>query len=235
MAFEVFPWNEWIGQLVSGNEVPFFNGVRRAVYGYRFLRGKSAEDLRRDYGDDVREDIVQSVAIKTLHVLDAWASGRSDQEIAASVMIIIRNEVTDCYRRRQREKLLFLSEDSAPSTDRPTTQESAYRNSPDLKPNPETEFMNKQLINSIYKLITPQQAFILSNYRGFGLGTLSAEDLANRDGVSVKTIEKRVKTIKRKIREFALSNGYLTPGDNSVYEGRLAKTMAETPKARARR
>jgi DNA-directed RNA polymerase specialized sigma24 family protein len=227
MAFEVFPWNEWIEQLVSGDEAPFFDGLRRSVYGYRFLRGKRAQELRRDYGDDLREDIVQAVALKTLRVMDAWAGRRSDEEIAASIMTIIRHEVTDCYRRRLREKTLFLAEDSNSSGDRPSALESAYRNAPDLKPTPEAEFMLKQFIRSIYALVTPRQAFILSNYRGFGLGTLSARALADECGISVKGIEKHVTIIKQKIRKFALLSGYL--------EGDMAEVAAEPHRAGARR
>lgn len=230
MAFEVFPWNEWIRLLIGGDEAPFLNGLRRAVYGHRFLRGKSSEDLRRDYGDDVREDIMQEVALQTLHLLDA-AGRRSDEDIARYIVTTLRNTVINRYRRAQRERLLLLSSDGDPSDE----SESAYRNTPDLKPTPEAELMDKQFVDSIQRLLTPQQAFILRSYKNFGLGSYSAQDLALMRGVSIKAIEKQVGIVRRKVIEFALKNGYRTLGGNPVRDDRAAKTAADTPEARARR
>ena len=234
MAFEVFPWNEWIRLLIGGDEAPFFNGLRRAVYGYRFLRGKSAEDLRRDYGDDdVREDLVQDVALRTLHLLDV-AGGRSDEDLARYIATTIRNVVTDRHRR-QRNKMLYLSDNSGSSSDFSDERKSVYHNTPDLKPTPEAELMSKQLINSIQRLLTPRQVSILRGYEGFGIGPYSTLDLALMGEVSIKAIEKQVSIIKRKVRKFALDNGYLTPGDNPVRDAQAAKNMSGTPKAKVRR
>lgn len=231
MAFEVFEWNEWIRLLLGGDEAPFLYGLRRAVYGYRFLRGRSAEDLRRGYGSEgEREDIFQDVVIQTLHLLDATGK-RSDEEISREISIIIRNVVKRHYRRGRRENRLFLSYDGGHSD----TGEPAHLDTPDLKPTPEAQLIGKQFVALIQSELTPYQAFILRGYERFGLGPYSAQELATIRGVSVKAIEKQVKVVRGKIIEFALKNGYRKPGGNPVRDDRAAKAAADTPQTKARR
>jgi DNA-directed RNA polymerase specialized sigma24 family protein len=223
MAFEVFPWNEWIRLLIGGDEALFLNGLRRAVYGSRFLRGKSAEALRRDYGaDDVRDEIVQEVALRTLHLWDA-SGNRSNEEIARYVAATITHALNDRYRRAQRERVLFLSSDAPPGE-----SESAHRDTPDLKPTPEAEWIGKQFVEALQRELTPLQSSILRGHERFGLGPHSSRDLAIIRGVSVKAIEKQVGVVRRKVIKFALNNGYLSPGGNQVGDNRVAKTATET-------
>lgn len=229
MTFEVFPWNEWIRMLVAGDETHFFNGLRRAVYGYKFLRGKRADEIRREYGEDVKEDIFQTVALKTLQVLDTLGGSLTDDQIGAFIMTIIRNEVSDCYRRRLRENMIFRTTDYLADGGHDSA-DSAWRDTLDLRPSPETELIRKQFIDSIYKLLTPRQQFILNNYKSFGLGSWSGKTLAEKYDVSVKTIEKDVASIRHKIKAFAVHSEYLNLDEHTsaTSNGGISDTVLET-------
>jgi hypothetical protein len=197
MAFEVFPWNEWIQLVIAGRAEAFVRGLTRAVGGSVFFRAKRSSEIRMEYGVEV-EDVVQTLALELLdkRVLDDFIRrALSDEEIAVEITVRIRSRIVDAFRKRQRESQTFVAaaDDNLFETRTSQRPESQER----------TLLMKEtvELISS--KLDSDRRTFIFKNYRKFTMGDLDTSQLAGALGVSIQTIHKDISEIKKIIRNVA--------------------------------
>ncbi len=195
MAFEVFPWNSFIDLVIEGNAEPFMKGLSRAVAGNSFFKGKSSAEIYIEYGIELK-DMVQTTALELFDkgVLDDFRRRElSDREIAGEIIVRIRSEIIDAFRKRQREKETFVD-----ATDK------LLRTIHDEASSPEDELISKGTVESIIdRLGSKRRSFVLRNYRKFYIGEMEGSELANVLGVSIQTINKDVSEIKRVLHDVA--------------------------------
>lgn len=199
MKREIFPWNSWIR---SGDEISLYDGVRKAVNGSQFFRGKSVADLCSDYGTDIRDDVVQEVALRVFKRLPTYI-GKSDEDIAIDIRTITKRLIIDIFRKRKVKNTENLNDD--------TVEDFSPRHSLDTKPSPAKELERKQLITLIRSHLRPRLEFVLEHYNAFGIGFMSGEEIAFHLNVSVKSVDVYVAEIRRIAHRVMIESGYLQP------------------------
>jgi hypothetical protein len=213
MQYKTFPWNQWIDLLRNGDAVPFFEGVKKAVYAG--FRGMKASEVRRQYGDEAQDDVAQLLALKLLraNVITEFKKKKwDDGHIAAYIMKAIKQTIWDLASKRSRENAIFSPlSDATVAEDRPDGDAvRAAHAAADPRPSPAAKLEGKEvssLLNRVTAQFTPRQVRILQDYKPFG-GEMRGPELAVALKVSIQTINNEVSTIKRLIRAAALENGY---------------------------
>lgn len=172
-------------------------------------------DLRKEYGEDARDEILQAVGLKLMSgsVIRMFrARAFSDGHIAAYIMKAIRHTITDLHGKRDRETARFTALVETPEEEdqldgaRATTVWSLA----DLRLSPEAELENKELskwLGYLTAQLSERQNSILTNHNVFG-GEIAGQELAVEWGVSIQTIHKDVSRIRKLFRAAALNSGY---------------------------
>ena len=196
MPYQTFPWSSWIESLKRGEPELFLEGLRKAVFGSVFFRGKNDRDIYAQYAGISQDDIIQNVwleLVATNVIFSYQDAGMSDEDIGARIVTRIRSRIIDAARKAIRHAATFSS----------VSEDDYWMNVSDGRPSPESDLINKRLINAILTQLSPRQTFILKNFEKFGIGEMRRDELAHEFHISVQMIDKEIRRIKTKIRTIA--------------------------------
>jgi hypothetical protein len=198
MAYESFPWNSWIDSLEEGNSLLFFNGLRKAVFGCGFFKGKTDAEIYQQFGEINQEDILQIIWLELVErgtIYSYQDEGLTDEEIATRIVVRIKSRIIDSARKRLRRASTFGS----------SAEDEPLENMPDYRPSPEDDLINQDLINLVKNRLTSRQLIILNDYERFGIGDKQREEIAKSLNLSIQMIDKEIAKIKMTLREIAQS------------------------------
>lgn len=198
MAYETFLWNSWIDSLEEGNSLLLFNGLRKAVFGCSFFKGKTDAEIYQQFGEINQDDILQIIWLELVErgtIYSYKDEALTDEEIATRIVVRIKSRIIDSARKRLRRV----------STSGLSAEDESLENMPDHRPSPEDDLINQDLISLVKNRLTSRQLIILNDYERFGIGDKQREEIAKSLNLSIQMIDKEIAKIKTTLREIAQS------------------------------
>lgn len=184
------------------------DAVRRLMrFGFRFTSQGKQVHFR---GFDEPFRVQEAVQDGFLHAFraSARASYNPDHAYAPYLMMIIKNNLIDQFRRKQLEGRYFLST-SVLAHEGESEEEAASRADTRAHVSPEVEAARAQLRQSIQAFMVSLEGEDLDTIRLHMIGELTQAQLADHLGCDRNEVRKRVRTIRERLLRHLKRAGHL--------------------------